>query len=36
MVLANALYKSYHEMDANYDPKEGKIPLYPQQHTHKT
>jgi hypothetical protein len=30
MVLANALYKLYHEMDANYDPKEGHIlPSFP-------
>ena len=25
MVLAHALYKRYHEMEANYDPKEGHI-----------
>jgi hypothetical protein len=30
MVLANALYKRFHEMDVNYDPKEGHIlPAFP-------
>lgn len=30
MVLANALYKRFHEMDVNYDPKEGHIlPSFP-------
>jgi hypothetical protein len=30
MVLANALYKAYYEMNANYDPKEGHIlPSFP-------